>query len=318
MSRSVQSATPKSESGPGPMRRGPPGLQVRLLRWLARWVAQRTPIQRQALACRLAPLAARLAAKRGRIARTNLALCFPELSVEAREALWQRSLVTNLKGLLDACVAWYAEAPVLADHYAIEGLEHLQAALAEGRGVILLGAHFHGSELHMRAVRELVGVTLRPIVRAFRNAGVDREINGCRRRHLGGVIERGDLQAFCAAVRRGEVVVYTPDVNLRARNTFAPFFGVAASTLDSMPTLLRRAGGVLVPTWARPLPDGRYALRFEAPLPEFPGRDGVAAAQRYNAWVEARVREAPEAYDWGVKRFKTRPPGEADLYARRR
>ncbi len=170
----------------------------------------------------------------------------------------------------------------------------------------------------MRAIRELVGVPVRPIVRAFRDGGVDAEINARRRQHLGGVLARSDMHGFCAAVRRGDAVVYTPDVNVRVRNTFAPFFGVRASTLDSMPTLLRRAGGVIVPTWARPLPDGRYALRFDAPLPEFPGRDGVAAAERYNAWVEARVREAPEAYDWGVKRFKTRPPGEPDLYARRR
>ncbi len=295
-----------------------PGMQGRLLRWLARWVARRTPLQRQSLARLLAPLAARLAAKRGRVARSNLALCFPEQSAEAREALAHRALVTNLKGLLDACVAWYADDLRLADLYEIEGLEHLQRALAQGRGLVLLGAHFHGSELHMRAIRELAGVPVRPIVRAFRDGGADAEINARRRQHLGGVLARSDMHGFCAAVRRGDAVVYTPDVNVRVRNTFAPFFGVQASTLDSMPTLLRRAGGVIVPTWARPLPDGRYALRFEAPLPEFPGRDGVAAAERYNAWVEARVREAPEAYDWGVKRFKTRPPGAPDLYARRR
>ena len=58
-------------------------------------------------------------------------------------------------------------------------------------------------------------------------------------------------------------------------------------------------------------------LVFEAPWPGFPGHDGLDDAIRYNAWVEARVREAPEAYDWGVKRFKTRPPGEAGPYDRR-
>ncbi|SDD19957.1 lysophospholipid acyltransferase family protein [Aquimonas voraii] len=294
-----------------------PALKVRLLRWLAAGVARRTPLQRLAMARRLAPLATLLASKRCGIARRNLGLCFPELPEREREALLRDNLAANLKGLLDACVAWYADELRLAENYELEGLEHLRQALAQERGVVILGAHFHGSELHMRAIRELAGVPVRPIVRAFRAAAVDAEINARRGQHLGGVLARSDLHGFCAAVRRGEAVVYTPDVNVRTRNTFAPFFGVAASTLDSMPALLRRAGGVIVPTWARPLADGRYALRFEPPLLDFPGRDGLRAAQRYTAWVEARVRTAPEAYDWGVKRFKTRPPGEADLYAPR-
>lgn len=292
-------------------------LRVRAFRTVARWIAGRTPAQRQALAQWLATLAGKLAAKRSRTARVNLQLCFPELSVAERELLLGRMLVANVKGLLDACSAWYADELPVADLYEVEGLEHLRHAIAQGRGVVILGAHFHGSELHMRAIRQLVGVPVWPIVRAFRNVGIDGEINACRRRHLGGVVTRGDLHGFCASVRRGELAVYTPDVNVRTRNVFAPFFGVPASTLDAMPVLLRRAGGCIVPTWTRPLADGRYALVFEAPLPDFPGRDGAMAAARFNAWVEARVRQAPGAYDWGVKRFKTRPPGEADVYARR-
>lgn len=292
-------------------------LRVRAFRTLASWVAGRTPAQRLALARWLAPVAAVLAAKRRRIARTNLRLCFPDMPEREREALIGRSLVANVKGLLDACTAWYADALEIDALYEIEGLEHLQHAVAQGKGVVILAAHFHGSELHMRAIRQLAGIPVKPIVRTFRDAGVDGEINARRCRWLGGVIARSDLHGFCAAVRRGEGVVYTPDVNVRTRNVFAPFFGVAASTLDSMPVLLRRAGGVIVPGWSRPLPDGRYAMVFEPPLPDFPGRDGAAAAARYNAWVEARVRQAPEVYDWGVKRFKTRPAGEADVYARR-
>lgn len=291
-------------------------LRVRVFRGLARWVARRTPAQRLALARRLAPVAAVLAAKRGRVARTNLRLCFPDMPEQEREALLGRMLVANVKGLLDACVAWYADDLRVEALYEVEGLEHLRHAVAQGRGVVILGAHFHGSELHMRAIRQLAGIPVRPIVRAFRNAGVDGEINARRRQRLGGVIARSDLHAFCATVHRGEAAVYTPDVNVRVRNVFAPFFGVPASTLDAMPVLLRRAGGAIVPTWTQPLPDGRYRLVFEPPLAEFPGRDGAAAAVRYNAWVETCVRRSAEAYDWGVKRFKTRPTGDGDVYAR--
>ena len=291
----------------------PDSWKVRLLRRLGRWVARRSPMQRLALARRLSPLAARLARKRVRVARANLRLCFPAMPEREREALLGRTLVANLKGLLDACVAWYGEAPDIDAHYEVVGLEHLQAAVRAG-GVVVLGAHVHGSELHMRAVRELSGRAAMPLVRPFRDPAIDAELDARRREGLGGTIPRGDVRALCAAVRAGGTVVYTPDVNVRRRNVFAPFFGVPASTLDGLGSVLRRAGGTIVPTFIAPLADGRYRLAFEPPPTGFPSGDGLADATAYNAWVEARVRAAPEAYDWGVKRFKTRPPGAGGVY----
>lgn len=288
-------------------------LKVRLLRRLGGWVARRTPEQRLAWAHRLRPLAGALARKRVHVIRTNLRLCFPELPAEEREVLLARTLVANLKGLLDACVAWYGEGPVVAQ-YEVVGLEHLRAAALRGQGVLLLGAHVHGSELHMRAVRELSGLPTAPMVRPFRDPALDAEVNARRRQALGGVIPRGDVRALCGAVRGGGVAVYTPDVNVRRRNVFAPFFGIPASTIDGLGTIARRAGGTVVPTFARPLPGGRYQLVFQAPWPGFPGGDGLEDATRYNAWVEACARAAPEAYDWGVKRFKTRPSGADGFY----
>ena len=292
-------------------------LKVRLLRRLGSWVARRTPQQRLAWARRLQPLARALARKRVRVARTNLRLCFPELPAGEREALLARTLVANLKGLLDACVAWYGTAPVVESHYEVVGLQHLRAAVDSGQGILVLGAHFHGSELHMRAVRELAGMPTIPLVRSFRDPALDAELNARRSERLGGVIPRGDVRALCAVVRGGGLAVYTPDVNARRRHVFAPFFGIPAATLDGLGSIARRAGGMVVPTFARPLPGGRYQLVFEPPWPGLAGSDGLHAAIRYNAWVEARVREAPEAYDWGVKRFKTRPPGTADVYDQR-
>lgn len=290
--------------------------KVRLLRWLGQWVVSRSPAQRQALAERLAPVAARLARKRVRVARANLRLCFPGMPGAGRDALLERTLVANLKGLLDACVAWYADTLDIDAEYDVVGLAHLEDAIRRG-GVVILGGHLHGSELHMRAVRELSGRAALPMVRPFRDPAIDAELNARRRDRLGGVIARGDVRALCAVVRAGGTAVYTPDVNVRRRNVFAPFFGVPAATLDGLGTILRRAGGTIVPTFVTPLAHGRYRLAFERPLADFPTGDGLADACAYNAWLESRVREAPEAYDWGVKRFKTRPPGTDGVYERR-
>lgn len=290
-------------------------MSLSAFRWFARRVANMDAAARLRLARRLVWLIRPLIAKRRRIVARNLELCFPDLPADARASLAKASLVANAKGVLDGLHAWYAPDFDIQKNYVLVGTQHLLDAFAAGQGVIVLCAHYPGGEQHMRMVRQLSGVPIMPMVRAFRNRDFDEEVNARRTQHLGGVVAREDVRGFTAAVRRGEGTFYAPDVNVKARNVFVPFFGVQASTLDSMSIILRRAGGTIVPGWATPLADGRYEVAFEAPWENFPSKDGAADAARFTAWVEHKLRACPEAYDWGTKRFKTRPKGEADLYA---
>lgn len=289
-------------------------LKLRFFRWIARRVAQMRPALRLRWARVLVWLIHPLIAKRRKIMARNLALCFPALSASERHAIARASLVANAKGVLDGLHAWYAADLNVEENYVLVGKQHLLDAFNRGQGVIILCAHYPGGEQHMRMVRQLSGTAILPMVRAFRNAEFDDEVNAQRTRHLGGVVARDDVRGFTALVRRGEGTFYAPDVNVKSRNVFVPFFGVPASTLDSMSVILRRAGGTLVPGWAKPLPDGRYEVTFEAPWENFPSKDGSQDAARFTLWVENKLRECPEAYDWGTKRFKTRPDGEPDLY----
>ena len=290
-------------------------LKLVLFRWFARRFARMSASARLRWAQRLMPVIKPLIKKRRKIMARNIALCFPEMTAAERETLLNASLVANAKGVLDGLHAWYAPTFDIEDNYRLVDEAHLLAAFEKGEGVVVLCAHYPGGEQHMRMVRQLSGVSILPMVRAFRNIALDDEVNAQRTQHLGGVIARDDVRGFTAAVRRGDGTFYAPDVNVRTRNVFVPFFGVQASTLDSMSVILRRAGGAVIPGWAKPLPDGRYEVTFESPWADFPSKDGAADALRFTQWVESKLRECPEAYDWGTKRFKTRPSGEVDLYA---
>jgi KDO2-lipid IV(A) lauroyltransferase len=59
-----------------------------------------------------------------------------------------------------------------------------------------------------------------------------------------------------------------------------------------------------------------YVARILPPLENFPSADAEADTRRMNAFIEARILEMPEQYHWLHKRFKTRPAGESDPYAR--
>jgi KDO2-lipid IV(A) lauroyltransferase len=62
--------------------------------------------------------------------------------------------------------------------------------------------------------------------------------------------------------------------------------------------------------------DDGYVARLYPAWADYPGDDLVAATERMNQFIEARVIEMPAQYLWTHKRFKTRPPGERDFYGR--
>jgi KDO2-lipid IV(A) lauroyltransferase len=71
----------------------------------------------------------------------------------------------------------------------------------------------------------------------------------------------------------------------------------------------------VLPYWFQREADGRYRLWIEPPWRDWPSGDASADAARYMAELERVVRRHPEQYLWVHRRFKTRPPGEPDLYA---
>ena len=92
----------------------------------------------------------RLMRRRRRIAETNLALCFPRLDDAARTRLVRRHFRSLGLALVETALAWWGSEPRIMARSRIVGAEHLEAALARGRGVILLGGHFTTFELSGR------------------------------------------------------------------------------------------------------------------------------------------------------------------------
>lgn len=252
--------------------------------------------------------------KRRKIAQVNIDLCFPQLQKSERAQLASRSVRNTVIGMFELVRAWYAPATSLRGQAVVEGLSHLQRALAEGRGVLLLGGHFPPAELCARLLGEALGQPLSIVARRHNSSCLERLLHAARAGAFAQVIDKKDVRGMLRLLSTGGVLAYSADQDFNYQNAFVPFFGVPAATLTLTPALAQRAHAVVLPFWFHRAEDGRYHLRIEPTWEDWPSDDPAADAARYMAALEAVVRAHPEQYLWVHRRFKTRPPGAPPIY----
>jgi KDO2-lipid IV(A) lauroyltransferase len=260
-----------------------------------------------------------LMARRRHIAATNIRACFPELSAAAQRRLVRAHFRAFAQAALATPIAWWGTEARMKRLVRTPGKEHMERALAEGKPVILLVAHF--------VAIEVAGMVLAPdhfmidMYKRPKNRFFDWLIRTRRTRfvprHGGLLVERREgIKPVIRGLKKGGAFFYLSDQDQgREGAVFVPFFGVPAATLTALSRLTQLAGAVVIPCFARQLPWGRgYELVFQPPLENFPGDDVVADTARMNRIIEDAVRAMPEQYFWSHRRFKTRPEGEPPFY----
>lgn len=249
-------------------------------------------------------------------ARRNIALCLPELDETARAALERRHFESLGIALFETALAWWRPLESLWPLARVDGLEHLERALARGRGVLLLPAHFTTMEigaalLHQHVVPDIV-------YRRFSQPAIDAVMRARRARGGGRLIESREPRAVIRSLRANHVVWYPPDQIYPPKNrVLAPFCGVPAMTNTTPMRIARITGAAVLPFLALRLADGSgYRLLISPALEDFPSDDPVADATRLNQVVEQQIRAAPEQYRWIHRRFRAYTPDYPDYYAR--
>lgn len=248
-----------------------------------------------------------LARQRAGIARRNIELCFPGLTAQGRQQVFEAHFASLGIAIFETALAWWAGDRRLAPLADVSGLEHLHAASEQGRGVLLLSAHFTCLELGGRLLVRHV-----PLDAMYRRSGspVVEHLTASRRAHFSGeIIPRDALKKMLRSLRAGHTIWYAPDQNTqRKKAVFVRFFGHFASTTPATHKLAQMTGARVVPFRTVRKTDGSgYRLTLEPALEDFPSEDVEADTQRINDIIERWVREDPEQYLWIHRRFRTRP-----------
>ena len=123
-------------------------------------------------------------------------------------------------------------------------------------------------------------------------------------------------------LRKGGAVGVLPDVNSSEHDgVFVPFFGIPACTTKGLAMLSLRSNAVIIPIFAAwNASTGRYGLvHGDIIEPEYTGdleSDIRVVTAALTGEIEKCIRVFPDQWLWIHKRWKTRPPGEKDIYAR--
>ena len=245
---------------------------------------------------------------RRQVAATNLALCFPELGVDDRRRLLRANFRALGTGLFEFLRAWWGRLAPTDRGLEFTGVEHLDAARAGGRGVILVSAHFTTLEAAMRL---LCGrIPLAGMYRPHEQPAMEWAVRRGRLRHAAAMFARDELRPAIRYLKKGGLLWFAPDQETRrGESVFVPFFGQPAWSLTSTHQLARLSGAAVLPLFHERLDDGRYRIAIQPALDAFPGDDATADTARVMAALEALIRRRPEQYLWIHKRFKRTPDG---------
>ena len=249
---------------------------------------------------------------RRHIIDVNLLLCFPQMSEAERVALTKDIFRSSGISIVETATVWLRDPLQFRGLVQINGLEHLQSAIAKGNGVILLGMHL--------ATLDFCGAVLASYVefdvmyRRNKNLLLEAIMTRGRRRSYPRAIERDDMRGVVTSLKEGRTIWYGPDQDYgRQHSVFVPFFGQPAATITTTSRLAQvNNSPVIVFTHFRT--ETGYELFLSEPLEDFPSEDHKADAERINQAVESAIKKHPEQYWWLHRRFKTRPEGQKRPY----
>lgn len=225
------------------------------------------------------------------------------LAAPARRAAGRQALETPW--------IWMRPTHDIVSRTTVVDMDVFESAMDDGRPVLFLPPHLGCFEImaqwyaatqvgrYGRPITVLYRVPHKPVLRQIVVQGREREGLVLAPADVGGV------RKLMRAMKKREVVGILPDqVPARGEGVWAPFFGRPAYTMTLPVRLAHQYDGLIVFVWAQRLAAGAgwrlHVRRLDDPLTGDPLED----ATRMNRGLERLVRDKPEQYLWGYKRYK--------------
>lgn len=256
----------------------------------------------------------------GRRIHHNLRLALGgELTAAGRDEIACRVMTNFAKNWLELFFYAGAKKQDIRSRISIEGLEHLDRALAKGKGVIAVSGHIGNYGLLGTQFTErnydftvVIREPQNPVFAAMYAKG--RGLMGLRT--ISTTPERQFFKQAMQALSRNGILCLISDDNKRTGGVFVDFFNRTASTPPGPAALALRTGAAIVPVFITRNPDDSQHITIEPEiLQEKTGNaeaDILAITARFTAAIEQCIRSDLAQWMWTNFRWRTQPDGPSD------
>ncbi|UDM16678.1 lysophospholipid acyltransferase family protein [Vogesella sp. XCS3] len=233
-------------------------------------------------------------------------------SYQLYQALVKQSAAESGKGMLELSIAWCREpAYMISLVKQCHGWEHVEAALAAGKGLIFVTPHLGSYDIAGRYLSSRLPFPLTAMYKPSKLAWLEPIMNEGRARGSAKTAPAtgAGVRLLMKALKSGEATIILPDqVPGSGEGVWAPFFGQPAFTMSLLPRLAQMQDVAVLWFTGERLANGQgFAVHIQPQNVPFTGdkqQDGAIL----NAEVESLIRRWPAQYLWSYNRYK-RPAG---------
>lgn len=199
-----------------------------------------------------------------------------------------------------------------------EGKERLDTAMARGKGVIAVTAHFGNFPLMMLACARL-GYPASSIIRQARDIELSDYLHK-RRTEVGlgtvyAIPRQQCVTDSLRELRNGKLLFIPIDQNFGSGGgVYVNFFGQKAATATGPAVFAMRTGAVILPMFMLRQEDGTHKVIIESPISLKECADEKetirATMTQITNLIEQYIRRYPHEWAWMHRRWKSRPAGQ--------
>jgi KDO2-lipid IV(A) lauroyltransferase len=261
----------------------------------------------------------RMLAKPRRLAHEHLQAVFGDALPEVARAHLARASFVNI----GRCFCELAQIDTIRarkdEYFEVEGFEHLQAALAQGKGVVVVTGHIGNWEL-LAAYFAWRGVPIAAVARRIYATRLNQLLVDFRARQGVETVLRESPQSgrqIIKALKNNSVLAMLIDQDTHVPSVSVPFLGRVARTPLAAASLAIRGDLPALAVFIQRRAQGGHRITFRPPITTVVSGDRTADIRRltslFNAEIEAQIRRNPAEWVWWHRRWRRAPVARLDI-----
>lgn len=287
-------------------------LEYATVRLIASRVEKASDAQVARWGARIGRIASLILRRRSRLALRNLAEVFPEKPAAERELIARNCWSHYARMILEHLRTRHMPVEEIADRCDLINRRYMEDAIAEGKGVLLLSAHFGNWEIGGNLLVTF-NQPITTVARPLDNEYLEQDLVQARSRPGIELVDRRDAaRPLMKALASRRIVVLLVDQSVApSEGVVVPFLGRPAWTTPAPARFALRFGVPIQLVFCLPVEDGRTRIEFEETihvdrLPESE-RNATAITAKINNVISAHIRKNPEFWLWMHDRWKGHP-----------